>query len=177
MESDAQLLKKGMDAAKAGRNEEAIKELKKLTLMYPDSDLADNAHYNLGIIYKRMKKYNKAINEFKTVVEHYPDSDAAIFAPDEVEALQELTDPACERFYKAQSLLMNKKMDEARAEFEKIIEEFPDSDLIDNAYLAIAQIDIHTNNSASAIKILDMIEKEYAGTDGAALVEDLRKML
>ncbi len=176
METDSQLLKDGMNAAKAGRNDDAIKSLRKLTLGYPDSDLADNAHYNLGIIYKRMEQFNKSMTEFKTVVEHYPESDAAQFAPDEIEALEELTDPACDIFYSGQSFMMKKNKLEAKKKFEKITNEFPDSDLIDNAYLALAQIELQIGNTATAIKILDKIEAEYPGTDAAALVPDLRKM-
>jgi TolA-binding protein len=148
-----------------------------LVLQFPDSDLADNAYYNLGIIYKRLEKFGKALIEFKTVVKHYPDSDAAIFAPDEIEALNELSDPACELFYEGQTLMIQKKNEEAQTIFKRITTEYPNSDLIDNAWLSLAQISIRSGSTATAIQILDRIERDFAGTDAAALVPDMRKSL
>lgn len=174
-ETDRELLKKGLEAARTGRNDEAVRQLRKLVLLYPHSDLADNAHYNLGKIYRIQGQTAKALVEFKTVLDVYPDSDAAVFAPDEIESLKEMTDPACDLFYLGQGLMVKQKPDEALVIFERITREYPDSDLLDNAWLALAQIAFQLGHTASGIEILDRIERDFPGTDAAALVPELRK--
>lgn len=170
-----QLLKDGLLAAKAGQDERAIQLLRKLTLVFADSDLADNAYYNLGILYKRQGKLAKAKVEFKTVLDNYPDSDAAQFARDEYEAVKEKDDPACDLFHLGQKFMIQREVGKARSTFETMLEKYPGSDLVDNAYLALAQIAKLEGNTATMIKLLDLIERDYPGSDAAALVPDLRK--
>jgi len=175
MSEDRRLLQEGLAAAKAGKDEQAILLLRKLVLTRPDSDVADNACYNLGMIYKRQGRLAKAEAEFKAVVDHYPGSDAALFAKDELEAIRERSDPGRELFHLGQTLMIRKEHERARHAFEELLQKFPGSDLVDNAYLALAQIAKIQGNTATMIKLLDLIEREFPGSDAAALVSDLRK--
>lgn len=175
MNDAARLLKDAMAMAKAGKDESAVLLLRRLILAHPDSDLADNAHYNLGILYKKQGRLAKAEVEFKTILDLYPDSDAALFAKDELAAVREKNDPAADLFHHGQTAMRKGEYSTARRSFDSVIADHPESDLVDNAWLALAQIAKVEGNSATMIKILDRIERDFPGTDAAALVPELRK--
>lgn len=174
--SDAQrILKEAMAMANAGKDEGATLLLRRLILSHPDSDLVDNAHYNLGILYKRQGRLAKAEAEFRTVIDLFPGSDAAGFAKDELDAVREANDPAADLFHHGQAAMRRKEYSVSRRSFESLIADHPESDLIDNAWLALAQIAKVEGNTATMIKILDRIERDYPGTDAAALVPEIRR--
>ena len=49
---------------------------------YPDSDLADNAHFSLGMIRLAQGRKDEALEEFQIVRDQYPGTDAAKLIPD-----------------------------------------------------------------------------------------------
>jgi TolA-binding protein len=166
------LLKKGMDYFHQKKHKEAITELQKLVNLYPDSSLADNAHYNLGIIYATLGKNNKAFYHFKVVVEEYPDSDAAIFAPGKMEELKERLDPSFPIFNDGMDLLKKKDWEAARKKFTEIISQYPDGELVDNAYINLALLELKDGNKPQAITYLKEVVEKYPETDGARLIKE-----
>jgi tetratricopeptide (TPR) repeat protein len=45
---------------------------------FPESDLADDSLYNIGLCYYRMKQFGLAINTFQQVIHNYPDSTISV---------------------------------------------------------------------------------------------------
>ena len=57
---------------------DAINEFNKLVEDYPDSELADDALYNIGLCYFSMQQFEKAIRLFERVITDYPDATISI---------------------------------------------------------------------------------------------------
>jgi outer membrane protein assembly factor BamD len=60
---------------KIGKNEDAIREYKKLLKYYPKAREAAVAQFGVGRVWEEMKKYWRAVEEYQKVVDHYPYSD------------------------------------------------------------------------------------------------------
>ena len=57
---------------------DSINEFKSLAVEYPDSELADDALYNIGLCYFNMQQFEKSIGFFETVINEYPDGTISI---------------------------------------------------------------------------------------------------
>ncbi len=57
----------------ANNHEQAQKGFQTLLELYPRSPHADNAHFWIGEIFYRQRRYEEAILEYQTVIEQYPD--------------------------------------------------------------------------------------------------------
>jgi len=57
---------------KEGKFEESIRGFKNFLKEYPESDLADNAHFWIGESYMALKQYEQAILAFQEVIKKYP---------------------------------------------------------------------------------------------------------
>ena len=53
---------------------DSINEFNKLVEDYPDSELADDAYFNIGLCYFEMNHFIKAIEIYNVVINDYPDS-------------------------------------------------------------------------------------------------------
>ncbi len=58
-----------------GKNEEALREYKKLLKYYPKAKEAAMAQFSVGRIWEDMKKFWRAVEEYQKVVDRYPFSD------------------------------------------------------------------------------------------------------
>lgn len=167
------LLKDGMNLVKSGNLNGAIQVFIGLTQDFPDSELADNAYYNLGICHKELKEFEKALVAFKTVVLQYPDSDAAPWAKDQLEDLENLMDGASEIFVNAQQALIQGRLEDAWNTFSRILKEHPTSILADNALFCLGMIAIRKGDGSRAEKIFDRLLNDFPDSDAA---ENVRKM-
>jgi len=57
---------------------DAVKEFQKLVDDCPDSELADDALYNIGLCYFNINQFEKAISFFNKVITDYPDATISI---------------------------------------------------------------------------------------------------
>jgi tol-pal system protein YbgF len=62
----------GLNAFKGGNSQKARELLTKFIELYPNHELAANAHYWLGETYFTEKKYDQAVLEFEKVIKNYP---------------------------------------------------------------------------------------------------------
>ena len=53
---------------------DAIKKLETLIDKYPDSDIADDAMYNIALCYFHIFQFNKSIETIQKMIEIYPDA-------------------------------------------------------------------------------------------------------
>lgn len=57
---------------------DAVTEFQKLIDDIPDSELADDSQYNIGLCYYSMNNFKKAIVSFEKVIDEYPDGTISI---------------------------------------------------------------------------------------------------
>jgi tetratricopeptide (TPR) repeat protein len=81
-DKEIQYFSEGLNLAKNEFYLDAINKFKMLIDEYPQSDLADDALYNVGLCYFKMKQFELAIETFNQVINNYPD--ATISALDNV---------------------------------------------------------------------------------------------
>ena len=161
------LMKDAMKKVKGGDFHGGIQTFIRLTNEYPGSDLADNAYYNLGICHKQLRDTTKAVLAFRTVVERYPDSDAAPMAQDQLEDLENLSDAASDHYLKAENFLHQGDLDQAARGFKELLQNFPDSNLADNAMFAMGMIAKKMDRLEDAHKIAKRVIQDYPGSDAA----------
>ena len=168
-----ELFKQGMQQVKQNKMKEAIQSFIQFTRENPESGLADNAYYNLGICYKRLNDYIKAIVFFRIVLQQYPNSDAAPMAKDQLEDLQNLMDPAAEIFVRAEQSMIDGDLDSAWAEFSNLTEKYPDSALADNALLSLGLIARKKGNHEMAHQIFNRLSQQYPDSDATLLLDEI----
>lgn len=106
------LYQKGLGTFKSGDMQKAREAFARFIQLYPNHDLAANAHYWLGEAYYNEKNYEQAILEFQDVIKNFPKKEkvpAALLK--QAMAFRELGD-----------------MKSARYLYKKVIEEFPAGD-------------------------------------------------
>lgn len=53
---------------------DAIEQFKKLVKEFPDSELADDAEYNISLCYYELNQFDSAITNLKKLIKDYPDA-------------------------------------------------------------------------------------------------------
>lgn len=115
-DKEIQYFSEGLQQAKQEFYLDAINKFQLLIDEYPNSDLADDAQYNIGLCYFKMKQIEQAIEAFKQVIINYPD--ASISSLDNA---SEFGKTAAKCHYGIfQCLLLIGKEEEAKKELEKL---------------------------------------------------------
>ena len=57
---------------------DAIGKFKTLIEEFPDSDLADDSYYNIGLCYFHLNQFNKAIEAFQFLIANYPEGSISV---------------------------------------------------------------------------------------------------
>ena len=57
---------------------DSINEFRNIIHKYPDSELADDALYNIGLCYFNMQQFDKSISYFETVIKDYSEGTISI---------------------------------------------------------------------------------------------------
>ena len=70
--TESEIYDKTLGLYKDGRYEEAIADFKNFLKSYPESDLADNAHFWIGECFMALKEYEEAILAYQRVINGYP---------------------------------------------------------------------------------------------------------
>lgn len=172
-------LNEGMDLFKQGELGKAEIKFREFIKTYPDSDLADNACYNLAKIFLKRGDKKNALTWLDFLLEHYPKSDAAYFAKDEkVEVMREMgigpAETPDELFFKAKKTLSAGKLEEAEKLFFSFIEKYPTEDeLLDNVHYNLALIAKKRGNMERVKQHVEIIMTKYADSDAALYAEDL----
>jgi len=77
-EKEIQLFTQAVQMAKDEFYLDAIKMLEQLTKEFKDSELVDDALYNIGLCYFNMNQFERAIELFQKVIHQYPDATISI---------------------------------------------------------------------------------------------------
>ena len=73
-DKEIQYFTEGLNLAKDEFYLDSINKFKMLIDEYPQSDLADDALYNVGLCYFKIKQFEQAIETFNQVITNYPDA-------------------------------------------------------------------------------------------------------
>lgn len=77
-EKEIQLFTQAIQMAKDEFYLDAIKMLEQLTKDFKDSELVDDAFYNIGLCYFNMNQFERAIEIFQKVIHQYPNATISI---------------------------------------------------------------------------------------------------
>lgn len=77
-EKEIQLFTQAIQMAKDEFYLDAIKMLEQLTKDFKDSELVDDAFYNIGLCYFNMNQFERAIELFQKVIHQYPNATISI---------------------------------------------------------------------------------------------------
>lgn len=77
-EEEIQLFINAIQMAKDEFYLDAIQKLEQLIKEFKDSELVDDAFYNIGLCYFNMNQFEKAIELFQKVIHQYPDATISI---------------------------------------------------------------------------------------------------
>ena len=69
-----ELFKEALDCARNEFYIESINSFNKLIRLFPNSDLVDDAYFNIGLCYFEMNHFEQAIDSYNIVINDYPDS-------------------------------------------------------------------------------------------------------
>lgn len=166
------LMDEGIQLFKKGKHEEACEKLLDLVSAHPDSDLADNAYYNLGQIYLKMEEFSKAYVCFKAVMDRYPDSDAAQFAGDYLDEVKNRADPSAGLYEKAQTAYIDGDLVNSEKLFTHLVKESPHSDLADNAWFYLGVLHFRQGNKAASAEAFRVVREQYPDSDAARLLRN-----
>jgi tetratricopeptide (TPR) repeat protein len=77
-EKEIQLFTNAIQMAKDEFYLDAIQKLEQLIKEFKDSELVDDAYYNIGLCYFNMNQFEKAIELFQKVIHQYPNATISI---------------------------------------------------------------------------------------------------
>ena len=100
-----------------GQADLALKEFGDFLRYFPNTALAGNAQFYIGMIYLGKKDYDNSIQAFDAVLERYPDNSKTPTA----------------HYEKGKALLALNKRDAAAREFRDVMSHYPDSDVAPKA--------------------------------------------
>lgn len=71
---EIELFKEALNSASNEFYIESINSFNNLIHLFPESDLVDDAYFNIGLCYFRMNHFEQAIDSYNIVINDYPDS-------------------------------------------------------------------------------------------------------
>ena len=77
-EKEIQLFTNAIQMAKDEFYMDSIQKLEQLIKEFKDSELVDDAYYNIGLCYFNMNQFERAIELFQKVIHQYPDATISI---------------------------------------------------------------------------------------------------
>lgn len=72
-ELEIKLFSEGMNFAKEDFFLDAVSKMKELIIKFPESELLDDALYNIGLCYFNLSQFETAISYFQKCIEEYPE--------------------------------------------------------------------------------------------------------
>ncbi len=142
----------------------AIDEYQRLTRRWPASLFTDDAEYKIGKAYEKLspiyekdQTYTvKAINAYQSFVDEYPESEHRAQAETSIKKLRY---KLAKKVFDAGKLYMVlREWKAATITFQGVIENYYDTELLDNTYLEMASCYNKINDKSNMIKTLNEID-------------------
>ena len=171
-------MQEAMDQLRKGKVPEAENAFREFLKTYPQSDLADNACYNLAQIYLKRDEKQKALDWLDFLLNTYPKSDAAYLARDEKEEILRMLgrgpkESSDEIYRNGKEALSKGNGDEAKKIFADFLEKYPESDLVDNVHYNLALVFKSEGRMDKVKQHVDIILQQYPDSDAAIYAADL----
>lgn len=159
----------------AGQLEAAEAAFSDFVKRFPKSGWADNALYQLGMIYSMTGRKREGLEAFELCVQAYAGTDAAPLAEAQAKILQDeiaVTEIAevRELFHAGRNLAAKGDLAGAEEVFRRCLAEHPDHALADNVYLSLSMIFSLEGKFSQARKTLETILERFPDSDAAATV-------
>ncbi len=172
---DQDLWERGLLAFESGRLDDAYQAFRELVDNDPNSDLADNALYQIGMIECMRGRPEAGLAAFQQCLAQYRGSDAAPLAAAQAKHLEaEIREreegEARKLFHQARDLAAKRDFALAEKTLLECVERFPDSSLADNVYLTLSTILSIQGDFQEARKILQLILERFPASDAARMV-------
>lgn len=116
---------------------------------------AREAAYQKAFATLKEGRYTDAVKEFKNFTARYPSGDYADNA----------------QYWLGEAHYVNRDFTAAREAFQKLIDKFPQSPKVPDAYLKLAYIEYDTGKTANAKQLLNDVIKRYPGSTAAKQAE------
>jgi tol-pal system protein YbgF len=116
---------------------------------------AREAAYQKAFTTLKEGRYTEAVKEFKNFTVRYPSGDYADNA----------------QYWLGEAYYVNRDFTAAREAFQKLIDKFPQSPKVPDAYLKLAYIEYDTGKTANAKQLLNDVIKRYPGSTAAKQAE------
>lgn len=124
-EKEIQLFTQAIQMAKDEFYLDAIKMLEQLTKEFKDSELVDDAYYNIGLCYFNMNQFERAIELFQKVIHQYPDATISI-----LDGGNEFGKTAAKCYYAIMNCFLGMGRVELAMDVLNSLDDFPDSYII-----------------------------------------------
>lgn len=120
-----------------------------------DGQAAREVAYQKAFTTLKEGRYTDAVKEFKNFTARYPSGDYADNA----------------QYWLGEAYYVNRDFTAAREAFQKLIEKFPQSPKVPDAYLKLAYIEYDTGKTANAKQLLNDVIKRYPGSTASKQAE------
>ena len=127
----------------------AITEYKRLLILFPGSDRAEDAHFNIGMSYLKGEEYESAASAFGLLRQKFPEGKHV----------------AQSHLYEGLSYRKLKRYQEAAAQFDRITETSGNEGEAPKALVAKSLIALEANDLDRMKRELERIIREYPGHD------------
>lgn len=121
-EKEIQLFTQAIQMAKDEFYLDAIKMLEQLTKEFTDSELVDDAIYNMGLCYFNMNQFERAIELFQKVILQYPNATISI-----LDGGNEFGKTAAKCHYATMNCFLGMGRLDLASDILNALESFPDS--------------------------------------------------
>lgn len=172
----------------AGNDSLAIKELERFLRDYSESENVPRALFMLGDAWYNLGEFETSLGYYRRILSNHPDHP---IVPDAIEGLRFALEsmgrgPDAVRFIdefiannpnrlpadsltymKGMIYFDNARFDEAETIFKKLIEQYPESGLKADAWFQIAKGHEYSGNAPEALRIYDLVVREYRVSDAA----------
>jgi len=118
----------GWGYIQSDQEDPGIQIFQELIKIYPDSVYAVDALFTIGDWHYNNKRYDEATQTYQQLVEQHPNSELAEKAKVHIHELSQIT--SYMDYEKASALFDEKKYKEAIEAFQKVIEKYPEADVI-----------------------------------------------
>jgi len=133
----------------------AITEYKKLLILFPKSESAEDAHFNIGISYLEGGEYASAAETFKSLRQKFPQGRHFVQS----------------HLYEGQSYRKGEQYKDAVIQFDTVIEEFPRAEEAPKAFVGKALLALDTYQIDEMRSELGKVVREFPDTDVSRAAE------
>ena len=141
------------------RDEEAIAALGQVVRRFPRSDYAPDAQFTIGDYHYNRKEYDLAKEAYLQVIERFPENPRAQQARQLIHELGQIT--SFQAYQEAVVLFDDKKYLAAIEAFERIIEQYPDTDVVVGSWANIGASYEQLSRWGEALKIYNTVIELY----------------